>query len=144
MWSAPSVNSLDSLLSEAERDQVSRYLGEITTERMSHIRAGAVATIRSYCGKQGLGPAGTIPDECAGAFDAIFRYKVLSSLPIDDLVTEARRTDYTEAMKTLRDIAKGDAVISTPYPADTPSEGMSAGTVLPSICLPAGHEPMGT
>lgn len=98
--------------------------------------ADAVSMIRAYCGERGLGADGTIPPECRWVLGAIFRFRMISSLPVEALNTEARAIEYASAEKFLLNVAAGRAKITLPDPIETPQAGLTRSTGTPWICAP--------
>jgi phage gp36-like protein len=117
-WVVPSIDDLLARLSQPELaalqtaatqpGQVDRIQSNIKWAiALVRGRTGACARFRGY-----IGSAGTIPDELYGAFIDIARFRVLNSLPVQNLVTEARRKDYDSALADLEAVARGEIEIA--------------------------------
>lgn len=132
-WLTLSPAVITSLISEREIDLVNDWLGGVEGKAIGEVFAGAVSTVRSHCAAQGLDVPGTIPPETDWCLKSIYRYRVLSSLPQDDLITEAREKDYLEQMKTLRAIADGKVKITAPAVKATLPENMSGTPMRPRV-----------
>lgn len=81
-----------------------------------------------------LGTGNTVPAGIIHHLIAIARYRLLSRLPIDSLVTEARTQEYRDARKFLEDIAAGKVAIEPPVSADTtPANSSPTAEVVVSV-----------
>lgn len=63
--------------------------------------------------------ASTVPEGMVHHLVAIIRYRLLSRLPVQSLITEARTQEYRDARNYLTDVAKGLVSIEQPVSADT-------------------------
>lgn len=82
---------------------------------LAAIISQVIREVRGYVGRSNpIGLDGTIPDELQTAANALVVYRYVSQLNSGSLITEARKTAYEDAMKQLRDVAKGDFLIQLP------------------------------
>lgn len=135
-WIIPDLSFLRSLMLPAELAAIDRATGGPDGWNTAAAMADAVSFVRSYCGEKGLGEDGTIPPECRYALGAIFRFRMLSSIPNESLMTPARELEYDKACKYLADISAGRAKVTLPDPAGTGQDQMTSGTASPWICAP--------
>lgn len=135
-WITPDMSLFRSVMGPAELAAIASAIGGPDDWNTTAAMQDAVSYVRSYCGERGLGADGTIPPECRWALGAIFRFRMLSSLPNRSLVTEERQLEYEKACDYLRDIATGKAKITLPDPYGTSQDQMTRGTASPWICAP--------
>src|SRR5690606_16625203 len=73
-----------------------------------------------------LGPASTIPPQLLAASVSLARWRLLGRLAIgplaSQLITEARRKDYEDAMGQLRDVSAGRLAVEQPADEDVGPE----------------------
>jgi hypothetical protein len=77
----------------------------------------AVGKIRGYCAtcsRNKLGPANTIPERLVDTALVLIRWSALNRMPDVGLTTEARRTEYTDAISLLKEVAACDFTIEAP------------------------------
>ncbi|MES2706393.1 MAG: phage protein Gp36 family protein [Verrucomicrobiota bacterium] len=134
-WKIYTVSLADHLLGPGELDQIRKHLNE---DFRAEILEGVVATVRGYCAARGeLGEEGSVPPECRHALGSIYRYSLLSTTPVSNLMTDVRAREYETACQFLRDIGSGKVGISRPEPVVTGPEGLTGKTpASPSICAP--------
>ena len=135
-WIVANMSMFRSVMGAKEIAAIAGVIGGPDDWNTSAAMADAVSLIRSYCGVMGQGADGTIPPECRHALGAIFRFRVLSSIPNESLMTEARMIEYNSALKYLADIAAGRARISLPDPVDVPQDNLTNSTPSPWINAP--------
>ena len=61
----------------------------------------------------------TVPEGMVHQLVAIIRYRLLSRLPVQSLITDARTQEYKDARNYLTDVAKGLVSIEQPEAVDT-------------------------
>jgi hypothetical protein len=88
-------------------------LGEVLAQVTREVR-GFVAA----CADNRLGPEGAIPDELLGAAINRVRFELATRLPVESLLTEARKEANRDALSILRDTAACRFRIVPPPEAD--------------------------
>lgn len=100
--SAPELSALQTLL-----------LAPGQTDPLPEVISRTVCEVQGYVGSRyTVGQAGTVPEQLLSASIALARWHLLTRLPKASLATEARRTEYTDALALLRDVAAGKFAIS--------------------------------
>lgn len=100
--SSPELSALQTLL-----------LASGQTDPLPEVISRTVSEVQGYVGSRyDVGQAGTIPEQLLSAAIALARWHLLTRLPKASLATEARRTEYTDALALLRDVAAGKFAIS--------------------------------
>lgn len=113
----------DSLIGPKEMEAIQTHLN---LDAKSDVLQGVISMIRGYCAAKGsLGPDGTIPPECRQALRSLYRYSLLSSLPVGTLLTEARQKEKESAEGFLKAIGKGEVAITRPTEVETPSSALN-------------------
>lgn len=103
------------------------------TETITTVVAEARSRIAARPGNT-LGSGATVPEGIIHHLIAIARYRLLSRLPVESLVTESRLQEYRDARKFLEDIAAGKVAIEPPEDADTtPANSAPTAEVVQSI-----------
>lgn len=123
-WVTVSEDMLSSRLTVAEMSAL-RYTQTEAGDPTEEILDRVVEEARGYLGARpdggSLGPSGTVPSQVLGPVLDIARYRLLSRLAVGrgagNLVTDARITEYKDALQTLKDIASGAFRISEPATA---------------------------
>jgi hypothetical protein len=87
-----------------------------STNILAGILANVIAEIQAsiLVGGNQIGPSGTVPDQIREDAIALVRWKWFASLPKTDLQSDFRRQQYTEAVKRLDSIRKGNEKVEIP------------------------------
>lgn len=105
-------------LATGQADPVPDLIEQITREVRGYVAA---------CGRNQLGPAGTIPDELLGAALNRLRFEMAGRLPGGSLMDEDRRTANANALSMLRDVAACRIAVVQP---DTVSPEVVSGAAV--------------
>jgi phage gp36-like protein len=133
-WSGITPESLATRLSQAELEALgTQQLDVWQADPVQEILTQVTDEIRGYIAVNAfnrVGPADTLPTQLHSAALAIARYRLLGRLAAgksaDDLGGEFRQRDYDDAIRLLRDVAKGDYAVE--QPATEGPEDISAGS----------------
>lgn len=107
-WLAPDSAALSGLLTAAEMEGLRRSLPAGAGDPVTAALASAVNQVRGYAGAAGpLGAAGTVPPELWQTTLVLARWQLVSRLPSSAMATDARKAEYEEALRLLRDAAAG-------------------------------------
>jgi hypothetical protein len=131
-WNLYTTELAASLLGPREMSAINTHAGiDVQTDVLKRV----VGKIRAYCAGAGeLGEEGTIPDECEDALATLYRYALLSVLPVGDLITAARTEEKKAAENFLKLVSEGKIGISRPTTVAVPSSGLTGpGSVSPTI-----------
>lgn len=108
-----------------------RFLKTGAPDPLPEIQANAVAEIRGNVANWHQNTLdtedGTIPSNLIETARAIIRYRLLSRLPVESLITDARRSEYKDALHLLERVAIGK------FAVDQPDAPPASGAPSPSI-----------
>ena len=115
-----------------DEDVTSRMMmNEMDAVRLQHgldplenLILGVVNEIRGRVSGAGfaLGSGDTVPDELLDVACVLVRHRVLTSMPTDDLITEARTQEAERADRILKLLSDGKFKISAPATESSESE----------------------
>lgn len=108
-WLALTPAHLQQSLSSVELSALQTLLlAAGQTDPLPEVIARTVSEVQGYVGaRYTVGQTGTVPVQLLSAAIALARWHLLTRLPKASLATEARRTEYTDALALLRDVAAG-------------------------------------
>ena len=83
--------------------------------------------VRGYIAAAGitLGSDGSIPSKLKNATLNIARYRIITRLPLDSFLTEARKQEYRDALALLEAVPAGRFLVEEPLNADPEQAGGS-------------------
>jgi hypothetical protein len=127
MWITIPADKLAQVISGPEVDAAkSAALAEGQSDPVPDIIEAAVNRVRGKVAvRYRLGAAGTVPAQLVSTTLIIIRIEALSRLPVDDLVNEARKMLFHDAIKTLDDVAAGRFLIEEPGIDEVAPENMA-------------------
>lgn len=94
------------------------------TQTLPRVIAQVVDEVRGYIAATGntdLEDGAKIPGKLVGAALALIRYRLISSLPNQSLITEPRKQEYNDAIRLLERVADGKFRVEEPVVASTES-----------------------
>ena len=117
-WITLTSDMLTARMNAAELTAVSATYPS-SSATLASIISGVVNEIRGYvrAGAQPMDVAGKIPAELTDAAIAIARFRVLTGLPNETLITKARVDEKDQAFKLLDRVAEGRFGIEAPAAA---------------------------
>lgn len=125
-WIQLTQQAVKARLSRAESDQYIAAAENATEfDMLDEIIAQTVALVRSKVGAcranlVGMGPAGTIPEECLHAAATIAKSSLCASFPVAEGETDLRKTELANANTFLVDVASCNVAI-TPATGTAPT-----------------------
>ena len=120
-WTTITEATLHEALTEGEVSAVqSAALASGEPDPVPETIRKVVGEVRGYigaCEKNKLGPLDTVPDQLVSAALSIIRFRLLNRFPELGLQTDARKSEYDNALVLLRDVAACRFAVEQP-PAD--------------------------
>ena len=99
-------------------DKLAEIIGQVTT-----MVRGKVLACQSN--ERHMGPAGTIPKECLFAACTIARNAFVSSLPINEAITDARNEETRQAHSFLDAVARCEVALESSIPISAIPDGVA-------------------
>lgn len=128
-WTTVTADHVMEEFTPAERSALTRI--QDATDNLSAILTRVVSMARGNiaAGRNTLGDAGTVPPQLTLDIIAIARWRWLTAIPqARAMQTEERKQAYTDAMRRLDEIAKGELAVEAPDDSATSDPGGSWGS----------------
>ena len=108
-WVTPTTDDLAAVLSSVESRVLSSFIAAGQADPAPAALENAVREVRGYIiAKRRVAAGLTVPEELLRATLTIARHTLISRLPDERLRTEARTSDYQDAIALMRRVASGE------------------------------------
>lgn len=122
-WRALALSDIQTGLSAKELDAVQQYaLQPGQTDPVPYVITASMDEVRGYIAGSrlvALGAEGTIPDKLIDCAIRIAVWQLVKRFPTKLLATEARRQDYQDAIRLLKDVAADKFRVEIPVETTT-------------------------
>lgn len=133
-WRALALSDIQTGLSAQEMTSCQTFaLQAGQTDPTPYVIAATMDEVRGYIAASSLvvlGSEGTIPDKLIDAAIRIAVWQLVKRFPTKLLATEARRSDYQDAIRLLKDVATDKFRVEVPTTITTE---ITAGVIKPKV-----------